>query len=74
MGFAFNPNSSDHNAIDDTAERTRGNIKMPGGPSCKDTQGDHYYFPDDEISTSVPATLAETGRTTEVSGMELLVF
>lgn len=28
VGFAFNPNSSDHKAIDDTAEWTTGNINM----------------------------------------------
>lgn len=26
MGFAFNPNSSDHKAVDDTAEGTTENI------------------------------------------------
>lgn len=28
VGFAFNPNSSDHKAIDDTAEWTTGNVNM----------------------------------------------
>lgn len=31
MGFAFDPNRSDHNGIDDTAERTKDTIKMSGG-------------------------------------------
>lgn len=31
MGFALNPNGSDHNGIDDTVERSRGNINMAGG-------------------------------------------
>lgn len=29
--FAFDPNGSDHNGIDDTVEKSKGNIKIAGG-------------------------------------------
>lgn len=30
MAFAFNPNGSDHNGIDDTVEKSTGNMKIVG--------------------------------------------
>lgn len=45
MGFAFDPNHSDHNGIDDTAERTKDTIKCLVGPYCED----HSEFPECEV-------------------------
>lgn len=49
MGFAFHPNGSDHNGIDDTVERTRGNINMAGGFLCQDTERRPLQFSECEV-------------------------
>lgn len=38
MGFALNPNGSDHNGIDDTVERTEVILTWLVGPYCEDRE------------------------------------
>lgn len=45
MAFAFNPNGSDHNGIDDAVEKSTGSVKIVVGPHC-DTEGGPPPFPE----------------------------
>lgn len=54
MRFAFSPNSSDHNGIDDTAEKAKGNIKQLVVPYSGNTERGPLQFSEYEAWSPSP--------------------
>lgn len=78
MGFAFTPNGSDHNGVDDAVKRSKGN-KWLLGARPKDTEGGLLPLLECEVwregcSVSADRRLSRLQRkaSRKISGMQLL--